>query len=165
MFTSTQDYLQRITHSLEHVIAPRIESDYLRGQLLAAVFLLDQLADRVDYKVDLLAQEIEGSCETIRRIVEALDERGGEVPGDLRAFASEIDQGDRGTDLDFRSRCDQTLCSAIDSFFANRDKFDLASAHTMDGLILGHLAQIAARDLGMYKPSTSEKLLDFKTKA
>jgi hypothetical protein len=165
MFTSTQEYLQRITHSLEHVIAPQIESDYLRGQLLAAVFLLDQLTDRVDYRVDLLTQEVEGSCEMIRRIVEALDERGGEVPGDLRAFASEIDQGNRGTDLAFRRRCDETLCSAIDAFFASRDKFDPASARTVDGLVLGHLAQIAARDLGMYKPSTSEKLLDFKTKA
>jgi hypothetical protein len=165
MFTSTQEYLQRITHSLEHVIAPQIESDYLRGQLLAAVFLLDQLTDRVDYKADLLAQEIEGSCETIRGIVEALDEREGEVPADLRAFASEIDQGGRGADLAFRSRCDQMLCSAIDSFFASRDNFDPASAHAVDGLILGHLAQIAGRDLGMYKPSTSEKLLDFKTKA
>jgi hypothetical protein len=87
------------------------------------------------------------------------------VPGDLRAFASEIDQADRGADLAFRSRCDQMLCSAIDSFFANRDRFDHDSAHTMDGLILGHLAQIAGRDLGMYKPSTSEKLLDFKTRA
>ena len=165
MFTSTQEYLQRITHALKHVIAPQIESDFLRGQLLAAVFLLDQLTDRVDYRVDLLAQEIEGSCETIFRIVEALDERGGEVPGDLRTFASEIGQGDRGGDLAFRSRCDQMLCSAIDSFFANRDKFDPASAHAIEGLILGYLAQIAARDLGMYKPSTSEKLLDFKTRA
>jgi hypothetical protein len=165
MFTSTQEYLQKITHTLEHVIAPQIESDYLRGQLLAAVFLLDQLTDRVDYRADLLAQEIEGSCETILRIVEALDEGGGEVPGDLRAFVSEIDQGDRGGDLAFRSRCDQMLCSAIDSLFANRDKLDPASAHAVDGLILGHLTQIAGRDLGMYKPSTSEKLLDFKTRA
>ena len=165
MFTSTQDYLQRITHALEHVIAPQIESDFLRGQLLAAVFLLDQLTDRIDYKVDLIMQEIGSACETIRKVVEALDERGGEVLDDLRAFLREIDEGARGEDLAFRNRCDQVLCSAIDSFFANRDKFDPASAHAIEGLILGHLAQIAARDLGMYKPSTSEKLLDFKTRA
>jgi hypothetical protein len=165
MFTSAQEYLQKITHTLEHVIAPQIESDYLRGQLLAAVFLLDQLMDRVDYRVDLLAQEIEGSCETILRIVEALDEGGGEVPTDLRAFVSEIGEGERGGDLAFRNRCDQMLCSAIDSFFASRDKLDPVSARTVDGAILGHLTQIAGRDMGLYKPSTSEKLLDFKTRA
>jgi hypothetical protein len=38
MFISTTDYLHRITYALEHVIAPQIESDYLRGQLLAAVY-------------------------------------------------------------------------------------------------------------------------------
>jgi len=165
MFTSTQDYLHRITHALEHVIAPQIESDFLRGQLLAAVFLLDQLTDRIDYKVDLIMQEIESAHETIRKVVEALDERGGEVLDDLREFLREIDEGALGEDLAFRNRCDQVLCSAIDSLFANRDKFDPASAHAIEGLILGHLAQIAARDLGMYKPSTSEKLLDFKTRA
>jgi hypothetical protein len=165
MFTSTQEYLQKITHTLEHVIAPQIESDYLRGQLLAAVFLLDQLTDRIDYKADLIAQEVGSGFETIEKVVQALDDRGVEVPGDLRAFVSEIDEGERGADLAFRSRCDQMLCSAIDSFFANRDKLDPASVHAVDGAILGHLTRIAGRDLGMYKPSTSEKLLDFKTRA
>jgi hypothetical protein len=162
MFISTTDYLHRITYALENVIAPQIESDYLRGQLLAAVYLLDQLADRVDYKADLIAQEIEGSCETIRKVVEAIDERAGEVPGDLEAFLREIDRAGCGQDLAFRRRCDEMLCAAIDSFHANRDRFDPASAHQMEGLILEHLAQIAGRDLGMLKPSTSAKLLQPK---
>jgi hypothetical protein len=51
------------------------------------------------------------------------------------------------------------LCSAIDAFYANRKKFDPASAHALEGVILGHLTQIASRDLGMFKPSTSQKLL------
>ena len=159
MFISTEEYLYRITHALEHVIAPLVESDFARGQLLAAVFLLDQLTDRIDYKAELVEQEIETACETIRKIVDAMEERGGKAPDDLKAFLGEVEGKAPPRDLAFRSRCDEMLCSAIDSFFANRERFDPASAHAMEGLILGHLTQIASRDLGMFKPSTSEKLL------
>ena len=159
MFISTEEYLHRITHALEHVIAPLIESDYGRGQLLAAVFLLDQLTDRIDYKAELIQQEIETGCETIRKIVDAIEERGGEAPGDLKAFLGETGRENCAQDLAFRSRCDEMLCAAIDWFYASRKKFDPTSAHALEGLILGHLTQIASRDLGMFKPSTSEKLL------
>lgn len=159
MFISTEEYLHRITHALEHVIAPLIESDYGRGQLLAAVYLLDQLTDRIDYKQELIQQEIETGCEIIRKIVDSIEERGGETADDLKAFLGETDWENCAPNLAFRGRCDEMLCSAIDSFYANRKKFDPASAHTMEGLILGHLTQIASRDMGMFKPSTSEKLL------
>ena len=159
MFISTEEYLHRITHALEHVIAPLIESDYGRGQVLAAVYLLDQLTDRIDYKAELIVQEIETACETIRKIVDAIEERGGEAPDDLKVFLGETDRENCAQDLAFRSRCDEMLCSAIDSFYDNRKKFDPASAHAMEGLILGHLTVIASRDVGMFKPSTSQKLL------
>ena len=54
------------------------------------------------------------------------------------------------------------LCATMDAFFANRDKFDPASTHQIEGKVLGHLAQIGSRDLGMLKPSTSQKLLQGK---
>jgi len=164
MFISTEEYLRRITHAMENVIAPLVESDYGRGQLLAAVFLLDQLTDRIDYKAELIKQEIEAGCETIRKIVDALEQGAGEVPEDLKTFLGEIDREGCTQDLAFRGRCDEMLCSAIDAFYANRKSFDPASAHAMEGLILGHLIQIASRDLGMLKPSTSQKLLDSRGK-
>ena len=159
MFLSTEEYLHRITNALENVVAPLIESDYGRGQLLAAVFLLDQLTDRIDYKAELIQQEIETGCETIRKIVDAIQDGGGEVPGDLKAFIDEVEGESCVQDLAFRGRCDEMLCSAIDAFYSNRKRFDPASAHATEGLILGHLTQIASRDLGMFKSSTSEKLL------
>ncbi len=162
MFLSTEEYLHRITHALEHVVAPLIESDYARGQLLAAVFLLDQLTDRIEYKADRVEQEIEATCDTIRKIVDALKERAGEVPGDLRAFVEEAGREGAARDLTFRGRCEEMLCSAIDSFYANRKRFDPDSAHDLEGLILGHLTRIASWDLGMFKPSTSQKLLQSK---
>ncbi len=162
MFISTEDYLYRITHALEHVVAPLIESEYGRGQLLAAVFLLDQLTDRIDYKADIIKQEIETNCEAIRKVVDVVEKKAGEVPRDLKVFLDEIDGGAFVQDLAFRTRCDEMLCMAIDSYFSNRDRFDSASAHEMEDLLLGSLTQIASRDLGMFKPSTSQKLLQPK---
>ncbi len=162
MFLSAQDYLLRVAHALEHVIAPEVESDFLRGQLLAAVFLLDQLTDRVDYKADLIEQEIEGACRAVRKVVGALEEGSGAVPDELRSFLGEIEPAGYATDLAFRSRCDEMLCSAIDAFFAGRDKLDSDSAYDTESAILEHLAWVASRDLGMVKPSTSQKLLHFK---
>ncbi len=165
MFLSTEEYLHRITHALEHVVAPLVESDFARGQLLAAVYLLDQLTDRIEYKADMIEQEIETGIETIRKIVEAIEEREGRVPDDLKSFVQEAGQEGRARDLAFRSQCDVMLSTAIDAFYANRKTFDSASSHALEGLILGHLTQIGSRDMGMYKPSTSEKLLDLGGKS
>ena len=165
MFIPAEDYLQRISYALEHVIAPQIESDFARGQLLAAVFLLDQLTDRVDYKADLIRQEITWSRETIEKIVEALEEKEVGMPAELNAFRETIRRDGCGEDLAFRNRCDEMLCSAIDVYYAHRDRFDPASAHEMEERILGHLARISFRDLGMLKPSTGEKLLRIRSQA
>ena len=62
MFIPVKDYLKRITFALEHVAAPQIESDFARGQVLAAVFLLDNLSTRIDYKPEVITKEIEKTC-------------------------------------------------------------------------------------------------------
>jgi len=160
MFISVEEYLQRISYALEHQIAPLIESDHARSQLLAAVFLLDQLTDRIDYKADIIKQEIATNCETIRKAVDVLEKRAGEVPRDLKAFLDEIEGGAWTPDLAFRRRCDEMLSMAIDSYFSGRAGFDAVSAYEMEDMLLGALTQIASRDLGMFKPSTSEKILD-----
>lgn len=159
MFMPMESYLERITYALEHVIAPQIESNFIRGQLLSAVFLIDQLTDRVDYKADIIRQEIGWSSEMIKKIVEALEERGAVIPADLKAFHEELNRHGSGQDLAFRDLCDEMLCSAIDVYYAHLDRFEPANAHEMEERILGHLSQIAFRDLAMLKASTSEKLL------
>jgi hypothetical protein len=165
MFLSTEEYLHRITHALEYVVAPLVESDFARGQLLSAVYLLDQLTDRIDYKAEIVEQEIETTRETTLRIVDAIEETGGEVPEDLKSFVHEAAGVGRARDLALRKRCEEMLSTAIDSFYANRKAFDPASAHATEGLILGHLTRIGSRDMGMYKPSTSQKLLDSRGKS
>lgn len=162
MFISAQEYLQRISHALEHVVAPEVESDHLRGQVLAAVFLLDQLLDRIDYKPDLVRQEIEAACQTLRKVVQAFEHKACPAPGELESFIREFEKDGAGQDLAFRNRCNAMLSTAIDFFFAHRNKLDPAAAFELEGLLLDHCMQVAGRDLGMMKPSTSMKLLQKK---
>ena len=162
MFISAQDYLQRVSHALEHVIAPQIESDHVRGQVLAAVFLLDQLMDRIDYKADMVRQEIEMACGNLKKFVSAMEGKACQAPGELRAFVKKLEEDGPRHDLDFRNECSRLLSLGIDFFFAHRKALDPALAYELEGLLLDHCIQIASRDLGMMKGSTSMKLLQKK---
>lgn len=162
MFMSAQAYLQRISHALEHEVAPKVECDHLRGQILAAVFLLDQLSDRIDYKPEILRQEAEAACGLLRRILEALRAAGGEPPAEWERFGA-APQTDSAADLlGFRDSCNEALSRAIDLFFSSRDGLAAEDASQIEGLILEHALQVASRDLSMMKPSTSMKILQKK---
>lgn len=159
MFISAQEYLQRISHALEHEVAPNVECDHLRGQILAAVFLLDQLADRIDYKPEMIRQEAEAACKLLRRILEALRTTGSELPAEWQNFGSAVQAEPAADLLGFRNRCNEALSRAIDLFFSCRAGLTAEAAFEIDGLILEHALQVASRDLGMMKPSTSMKIL------
>ena len=91
MFMSTDVYLKRIMHTLEQVVAPEVEDDYARGQVYAAIDLLHQLMDKVNYKNELIRQEIEMGSEAIRQVVRAM-EAVADPPDDLKTFLLELDQ-------------------------------------------------------------------------
>lgn len=164
MFISPQDYLKRITYALEHMVAPQIDSDQARGQLLAAVFLLDQFSDRVEYKQALIKQEIESDCETIRKIVSVCEAKANEVPQDIVVFMEKIEKGAPQPDIKFRDQCDKMLSLAIEYFWACCDKLDAEQVHEAKGLIIKQIMKIGGRNLGLFKPSTSGKLIQTKNK-
>ncbi len=159
MFLSPQEYLQRISHVLEHEVAPKVECDHLRGQILAAVFLLDQLSDRIEYKSEMIRQEAEAACGLLRRILEALRTAGSEPPAEWESLGSAIQTESAEELLAFRNRCNEALSRAIDLFFSCRAGLAAEAASEIEGLILEHALQVASRDLGMMKPSTSMKIL------
>ncbi|MEW6442230.1 MAG: hypothetical protein AB1640_14935 [bacterium] len=163
MFMSAQEYLQRLSHALEHDVAPQIECDHLRRQVLAAVFLLDQLTERVEYRADLLRQEIESACAAMKKVFTTVKEKTGrDAPAEIRRFLEEVEGGPPTVDLELRNRCNALLSSTIDCFFACRKSLDPTAAHELQGLLLEQCMQVAGRDLGLLKPSTSMKLLQRK---
>jgi len=159
MFITTRDYLKRITNSLELVVAPEIESDFIRGQVLAAVFLLDQLAEKVDYKPGLIDQEIAMDRETLAKIAEAFNAVGVEAPDEAKAI---LDESAAEPTLNLRNQCDQALSIAIENFFQNRAQLSPEDALELDGHIVAHFKKISLRNLGMFRPSTSGKLIQKK---
>jgi hypothetical protein len=162
MFISAQEYLQRVSHALEHVVAPEIESEYVRGQVLAAVFLIDQLMDRIDYKPELIRQEIQSSCKTAQRVLSVLMERGVNPPNEVKEFLTEVERGSYELTVECRNRCADSLSVAIDLFHAHRNRLESAVDYEMEEVLLGHLSTVASRDMGLFKFSTSMKLLQKK---
>jgi len=155
MFMSTDLYLKRITQALDKVVAPEIESDRVRGQVFAVINLIEQLAEKIEYKPALIQQEIEMGSETFRRVVQAVEKGVGDVPKDLQAFLQELDRSGQG--LGFRDRVEEMLCQAIDFFYAHRGRLEPAAALEVDGLIRGYITKITTRDLGLLKPPNIEK--------
>jgi hypothetical protein len=165
MFISTEEYIKRISYALEHVVLPDVESEFARGQLIAAIFLLDQLIDRVDYKAELVTQEIDLSYDTIKKIIEGVAEKAGDAPDELKAFLEELEKEDCGKDLKLRDQANEMLCKAIDLFFAHRKKMDPVVAHEINGVILEHFSMVSSRDLNMMKTSTGDRLVQSKEKS
>jgi hypothetical protein len=162
MFMPTTNYLKRITLALEHEAAPRIEDDFARGQVLAAVFLLDNLADRIDYKPDVIEKEVEKCCDTIKAIVEAVGDEN--LPDEIKEFMAELEGDELVKNLAFRNKCDHVLSLAIDLYFKHRDKLDPEADLELDEKIVKYITDINLRDLGMFKISCSSKLIQAKDK-
>ncbi len=103
MFITPDLILKRISYALEHTVTPEIDSDFIRGQVLAATFLLDQLMDRIEYKSDLLTMEIKTNCATIEKILSILEQKKIVVPDEIKTNFREI-KDDDNTDLDIRKK-------------------------------------------------------------
>jgi len=164
MFIPCKDYLKRISTALEHVAAPLIEDDFARGQVLAAVFLIDNLSDRIDYKPDLIQKEADKCCETINEVFKAVSKVTDQAPAELSEFVKDLEEKGPQPGLIFRNLCDKMLSTAIDWFFTHRDKLESKVDLEIDAMIIKYLTDINMRDLGMLKVSTSGKLIQSKDK-
>jgi len=155
MFMSAETYLSRITQTLEHVIAPEIESDYARGQVFAVINLIDQLARRIEYKSELISREIEAGFRTVSSIVRALEPRT-DIPEDLASFAG--GEPPSGKDIAARDAVDEMLCRAIELYFACKDNIEGEASKEVDEVIRAHITGLATRDLGLLKPPDFSKI-------
>lgn len=157
MFMSTDVYLTRIMHTLEQVVVPEVESDYARGQVYAVIDLLNQLTGKIEYKSDLISQEIEMGSKMLATVIREM-ETVAPAPDDLKKFLDELGSDKTKMDLGLRNRLDEMQCLAIDFFNANRAKLEPEAALEVDGMIRDHITRITTRDLGMMKPPRIDKI-------
>lgn len=142
----------RIGDALEHRIAPELDSPMLRGQVLTVVELLAQLAGKVEYRRDLLLDDIERARQVVALLVGVLDDTGVAVPDDVRAAAASFDPASAPGDelLVAKRRAKARASEALRLFESVRA--DVADAGDVESRVLALLAQGAMRDIMMFRP-------------
>ena len=155
---TTDAYLKRLTHALEFIIAPEIESDAARGQVFAVIDLLNQLMGRIEYKPDLIASDVAANSEMIKSIVQGLEGAGVAVPEEISAFLKEVESTEGPKNLSQRARSEEILCRAIVLLHEHRGKMDAAAGQELDRALREQILKVATRDLGLMKPPLLEKI-------
>lgn len=158
MFISPAVYFKRLTDALENVVAPEIESDYVRGQVFAIVDLIRQLVDRIEYKQELIAQEIQITSDSIKRMIKALTEANCAIPEEIKQFISSLEDGSAGKSLAVRNKTDEMFCKALELFHGNLGKIPPETAKEVDKAIRDNILKVVGRDLGLLKPPMIEKI-------
>ncbi|RJP16111.1 MAG: hypothetical protein C4520_19035 [Candidatus Abyssobacteria bacterium SURF_5] len=157
-------YVNRINDILEHVIAPEIESDYIRGQVFAVIELLSQLQGRIEHRHDFIVQDIESGRETIRMLISALSTAGVPVPADICGAAQPLNFLEMtGLQLrDERERIERTLSKALDIVHERRS--EISDPEAIERAALEQIQQGIFRDLMLFRPQRFERISRSKRK-
>jgi len=152
MFVSINTYFERIHHTLEHVVAPEIESDYARGQVSAVIGLLGELSKKIEFRIDLIHEEINMNIKILVKIIKILKDNKIPVPDNSESFIREIKCNGQYNNLQYIDKANDIFHKTIDLFNTNRDKVEPALFEKMDELIREHITKISMRDLGFLNP-------------
>jgi hypothetical protein len=148
---------------LEHLVAPEIESDFVRGQVFAAIELLSQLQGRIEQRHDFVMQDVVNARETIRVLCKALEESGLRVPDEMAAVLPQDASDLSGLQLrEVRERVESALSSVLDFFHEHRA--DLPDPDAIERLALRHIQQGIFRDLMLFRPQRFERISRSKRK-
>ena len=158
MFITTDAYLNRLTHVLEHIIAPEIESDAVRGQVFAVIDLLNQLGGWIEYKQDLIASDVAANSEMIKRIVQALAGVGVNATQEHPAYLKEVESVTDPFSPTQRLHSEEILCQAIDLFHEHRGRLGADVSQELDRTLRDEILKNAFRDLGLTKPPLLEEI-------
>jgi hypothetical protein len=157
MFMTVDLYLKRIYHTLEHVIAPEVDDDFARGQVFAVINLLEQLGQKVEYKQDLIAQEIEQGSKILSIMVAAVQDAGADIPEKITSFMKELESGSPAG-LSKRNRLEEMLCLAIDLLHENKGLLEPERYAEVDRQVRDYITKLTTRDLGLMKPPAVDKI-------
>lgn len=156
--TPLASIVERINHTLEHVIAPEIESAIVRGQLFAVVELLNQLQGKYEYRHDLMVQDIQAGRHMLATLIEAFAKAGVETPEEIAGTTPEVDLvGMSGEHLrEMRSRLEAAVSAALDLLDAKRS--GIAEAEKVEQAVLRQLGQNILRDMMLFRPQRFDKI-------
>ncbi len=151
MDTNFETYVTRINYTLENLIAPQIQSDFIRGQVSAIMELLNQLTSRLEYRHELLLEDIERFRGILQTVIETLSNHKIHIQTDLLRQAEVQTIGKYGKQLrDIYDRMEAAASNAINLLYENRDK--IKNAKEVEHHILRQIASGIIRDVMLFKP-------------
>lgn len=159
MFVSIDDYLQRIYNTLEEVIAPDLKTDYTRSQLYAVVALLGSLNKKIEYKKDLILNEIKAGKDIISFMVDVLKKNGLDAPVEISDFLNRLEENGPIADTKYIDRVNGQFRFLLDFTYEHRDKIDEDNFEEMDRKIRKYIHDISLRDVGFMAPVSFDKIL------
>jgi len=151
MDTNFETYVSRINYTLEHLIAPEIESDYMQGEIFAIMELLNQLVPRLEYRHDLLLEDIDRMKGIIDTVIKAFSRSNIEVPEEIEAAVKIETQGITGKPLkEIYDQLESIASEAIDLLHKNKNRIE--NAQEFEKNILQQVTQGIFRDISLFRP-------------
>lgn len=159
MFVSINDYLARIYNTLENVVAPEVESDFVRSQLFAAVALIGSLSKKIEYKKDLILDEINAGMEIIKAISDVLKESGIDIPENTMAFLDEFRENGLAADIKNIDRVNEQFRIALDFLYDRKSEISAEMYVHIDNKVRAYIHDISLRDVGFMPHVSFDKIL------
>ncbi len=159
MLVPINDYFSRIFHTLEHVVAPDLESDFARSQVFAVIALLGSLGKKIEYKQELIAGEINAGMEIIGAIADVLKGADLDVPAEVLTFMKESKDNKRKVDIKSINKVNDHFRCILDFLFVNKEKIDQATFNEVDAKVRKYVHDISLRDVGFMPAMSFDKIL------
>jgi len=158
MWMNPDLYLKRLAAALENVVAPEIDDDFARGQLYAVSELINQLTGKLEYKRDLVGEDIKAGHEALVGLLADLEDVGAPRPGGIVAAIEEMGKDPKPIGVERRGQVEALLCDAIDHFHDHKQEIGAEAAAKLDKELRDLLTRQATKELGRMKPPQFEKI-------
>ena len=164
MLLSIENQFAGIQQTLEEVVVPHISSPYVRGQVFAVMEILNQMQNWVEYRSDLLEDEISRARGVISPIAEALKILGPEIRNATVDYFREKDSLEavvpkNGKELlELKNRTNGLLELSQQLFHKIREVIPPEEKAKIETLLGAHLGYINKRNLKLLRPTLLKKI-------
>ena len=164
MLLSIENQFSGIQQTLEEVVVPHISSPYVRGQVIAVMEILNQMQNWVEYRSDLLEDEICRVRVVISSIAEVLKTLGPEVreaTGDFfreKEILEAVVPKNGKELLELRNRTNRLLELSQQLFHKIREVIPPEEKTRIENLLSAYLGYINKRNLKLLRPTLLKKI-------